>query len=112
MKKVKNIKVFSLIWAIVALILSGFMIYVCHGINAGLAIEDGLVRLSLVVLIPVIIIVYVIMIAASVTATTSSIRTMCSDIKGIKITGIVTFVLSFASVGASIWVIVDLFVTI
>lgn len=112
MKKEKKCKVFSLIWAVVALILSGFLIYVCHGINTSLTIEDGLARLSLVVLIPVVIIVYAIMISASITATTSSIRTMHSDIKGIKITGIVMLVLSLVSVGASIWVIVNLFTTI
>lgn len=108
----KKSRVFSLVWAIVTLILSGVMIYVCHGINASLAIEDGLARLSLVVLIPVVIIIYVIMTGLSVIATTSSIKTMKSDIKGIKITGIILFILSLASIGVSIWTIVDLFVKI
>ena len=108
----KKSRVFSLVWAIVTLILSGFMIYVCHGINASLAIEDGLARLSLVVLIPVVIIIYVIMTGLSVIATTSSIKTMKSDIKGIKIAGIILFILSLASIGVSIWTIVDLFVKI
>lgn len=108
----KNKKIVSLIVSILMLIISGFMIYLCYSINSSLAANTGLQRLGLVILIPVVIIVYIIMTSSSVTALISSIKTMHSEIKGIKITGIILFILSLCAIGLVIWVIVKLFIII
>lgn len=108
----KKSKVFSLVWGIIALVLSGFMIYVCFGLNAGLGTADGLARLSLIVLIPVVIIIYVITISLTISALLSSIRLMQSEDKGFKITGIVILALSIVAIGGEMWAIISLLLKI
>lgn len=108
----KKNKVFSLVWGLLALVLSGFMIYVCFGLNSELNTTEGLARLSLIVLIPVMIVIYLITISLSISALLSSRKVIKVDNQGFKITGIVMLVLSILAIGCWVWAIVNLFVLI
>lgn len=105
-------KIFNLVWGLIALVLSGFMIYTCFGLNFGLNETNGLARLGLIVLIPVVIIIYLITISLTISALFSSTRVIKAENKKFKITGIVMLVLSVVAIGCALWAVIDLFLII
>lgn len=97
-------RVFSFISAIVTLIISSVLLYICYEISFTSNLE-GLAQLSYIILIPIYILLFVALFGTSTASVFSSIKAIGSESKAIKIISIILLICALAVVGMGLFLL-------